>query len=201
MQTFRGTKATKFGREHERDALEFAEKFLAENLGPQFGPIAIQGSGLVIDPVDFWLAATPDGVLIADGLAGKALVEVKCPYSARNLTISEAIDSLKSFCLRRDDKGVATLKSSHPYFYQVQFQMHVCRAQHCFLCCLDAERNATSNRFDYDSKFVDDCMVKLRSFYFDELLPALHCRSSSLRWLRRNAQRSEQSCQNGEGLP
>ena len=119
VQTFRCIKATKYGREHERDALEFAEKFLAENLRPQFGPIAIQGSGLAIDPVDSWLAATPDGVLIADGLTAKALIEVKCPYSARNLTISEAIYSLKSFCLRRDDKGVVTLKLSHSYFYQV----------------------------------------------------------------------------------
>ena len=172
VQTFRGTKATKYGREHERDALEFAEKVLAENLGPQFGPVAIQGSGLVIDPVDSWLAATPDGVLIADGLTGKALVEVKCPYSARNLTISEAIDSLKSFCLRRDDKGVVTLKSSHSYFYQVQFQMHVCRAQHCFFVVW-TPKECHIQQINYDSKFVDDCMVKLRSFYFDELLPAL----------------------------
>ena len=38
----------------------------------------------------FWLSASPDG-LIVDSIEGPGLIEIKCPSSKRNLTLSEML--------------------------------------------------------------------------------------------------------------
>ncbi|KAJ8882467.1 hypothetical protein PR048_014275 [Dryococelus australis] len=56
-----------------------------------------------------WLAATPDGLV-----GNNALVEVKCPVTARNLTPQEAVKEKKlTYCILIDDH--LYLKENHPY--------------------------------------------------------------------------------------
>ena len=51
------------------------------------------------------------------------VVEYKNPYNARDMTISEAVEKVKDFCLTHDEDGRLRLKESHPYYYQVQATM------------------------------------------------------------------------------
>ena len=41
-----------------------------------------------------------------------------------------------------------------------------------FFWCVDT-KEVFIQQIDYDKKFVQDCMSKLKAFYFDEVLPAL----------------------------
>ena len=79
-------------------------------------------SGLIINPKWPWLAASPDGLVIADNKCSGA-VEVKCPYSKLDMEISEACKD-KSFFMEMKPTG-PSLKPTHAYFYQCQGIMNI----------------------------------------------------------------------------
>lgn len=84
-----------------------------------------------VEPSGLWL--TESGMLGAspDGLVGdSAVVEVKCPYKHRNAAIEEAIQDA-AFCLEKQGHQYH-LKTTHPYWHQVQGQMHVAGRDECF---------------------------------------------------------------------
>ena len=62
-----------------------------------------------------------DGVINDQSGHAVRIVEVKCPYKARDKTLDDMYYD-NSFCLCLAD-GVPTLKKTHKYFYQVQCQM------------------------------------------------------------------------------
>ena len=76
--------------------------------------------GLVIKPEKPWLGASPDGAFINDD-GNLKLVEIKCPFSARE---SDVIDVP---FLDKDHH----LKKSHQYYTQVQIAMYCCSATTC----------------------------------------------------------------------
>lgn len=84
--------------------------------------------GLVINPMFPFLGATPDASVCDDGETG--IMEVKCPYSARDMTIPEAVRDIKDFFLTADGRQ-CKLKQSHKHYYQVQGQLLVTGAPFC----------------------------------------------------------------------
>ena len=74
------------------------------------------------------------------------------------------------FCLKAD--GVSILKRSHSYHCQVQHQLCVTGVQWAdFVLWTPTEM--IIERIKYDEPFVMANLVKLKAFYFDQLLPAL----------------------------
>jgi YqaJ-like viral recombinase domain len=73
--------------------------------------------------------ASPDGLIKEKNAA----VEVKCPNSARNISITDACKN-KKFCLRAtDNDGHLTHHPDHAYDHQVQGQMHLTNKDFCYL--------------------------------------------------------------------
>ena len=71
-----------------------------------------QRVGLVISVDNPWIAASPDDRAI-DSLAAQSrgIVEYKNPFSVRDLTLPEACDQVKSFCLeKQEEMGQLTYK-------------------------------------------------------------------------------------------
>ena len=60
------------------------------------------------------MVASPDGVVKCD-CCGSGVLEIKCPFSCKNKSLAEAIESDGQFCLT----STRTLKTDHAYFYQV----------------------------------------------------------------------------------
>ncbi|KAA0717401.1 hypothetical protein E1301_Tti022895 [Triplophysa tibetana] len=85
----------------------------------------VQESGL-------WLS--PSGVLGAspDGLVGSSeILEVKCPYNAREMTIDDAVKQKKiSYISKEGD--TYSLRRDHKYWHQVQGQLHLTGRQTCY---------------------------------------------------------------------
>ena len=56
----------------------------------------IKKCGFIINPQWPWLGCSPDGIVFKNEMA-VGCIEVKCPYSKKNMTTKEAADSDKTF--------------------------------------------------------------------------------------------------------
>jgi hypothetical protein len=83
--------------------------------------------GFFVDPVHYFLGASPDGIIGED-----TLVEVKCPSASRNYSsIIEAVTNKKCVHLQ-NLAGNLSLKKTHSYFYQIQGQLHIANKSKCY---------------------------------------------------------------------
>ena len=106
------SKYTEWGFQHEEEAIkEYTRKM---NTLHKFN---ITKSGLILHPTFPHLGASPDGKINCQ-CCGSGVLEVKCPYSCKTRTISEATEDLK-FCLETNEAASLELKSSHAYYFQV----------------------------------------------------------------------------------
>ena len=96
----------KWGKNHEDDVI-FA---IINGLG-----VKISKCGLFIDLDHPYLCTTPDGLIGDDGT-----VELKCLYSARDMTPDEEIFDKLINVYKLDKKGEMSVNKKHPYFYQIQ---------------------------------------------------------------------------------
>ena len=87
--------------------------------------IHIPDCGLVVNPSYSFLGASPDGKVCDNGIIG--IPEVKCPYPAREVLLSAAVNTIPKFCL---DKNMH-LKNNHEHYFQVQGQLLVTGAPFC----------------------------------------------------------------------
>lgn len=106
-----------------------------------------------------WLAASADGQVSCQ-CHGTGVLEIKCPYNFRNSTACEMLSDQTRCCL--DSAGA--LKERHPYYTQVQMQMHIYDVSFCIfvvragdeLCIDTVQRN---------SAFLEDAVPKLEHFW------------------------------------
>ena len=107
--------------------------------------------GCVVEDTGLWLhssgvlGASPDGCITFPPIAVPpcihyqnreavsllpSIIEVKCPYSARDMTVAAATSQLKEFYIGNDN-GRLFLKESRNYYHQIQGQLHLTDT----LCC------------------------------------------------------------------
>ncbi|XP_063046180.1 uncharacterized protein LOC134440153 isoform X1 [Engraulis encrasicolus] len=111
------------------------------------------------------LGASPDGLL----LSSNYLVEVKCPYSAREKTIAQAAEA-KDFYLYVDQvTGLFRLKNTHNYWHQIQGNLHLTEATTCHLVVWTTQDMAIVE-IKKDPAWVSNLKV-LEIFYKDHFLP------------------------------
>jgi hypothetical protein len=84
--------------------------------------------GLFVDIEKTFLGASPDGLVYLD-----AIVEIKCPFAARNTDIKTAIEFFFKYLEMnpRDDNKIL-LKENDTYIYQVQGQLLMSNLQKCY---------------------------------------------------------------------
>lgn len=93
------------------------------------------------------------------------ILEVKCPYSKRDITPEEACKDPDFYCTF--ENGRLNLKRSHQYFHQVQLQLYVC-SDFCSWCdfCVYTTKGCLVCRQQLDSDWVSQCIPELE-FYFN----------------------------------
>ena len=89
-----GVQAINWGINNEAEAIEDFR---------QVTGLAVEESGLWLEPSGI-LDASPDGLIGSD-----SIIEVKCPYTYRQYTIAEAIQT-KHFFLKKTEKSTYELK-------------------------------------------------------------------------------------------
>ncbi|KAH8022150.1 hypothetical protein HPB51_022032 [Rhipicephalus microplus] len=123
------------GRQQERVAIRLYEQEMET---------AVQPCGLFVYPEYGFLAAVPDGLIASDGI-----VEVKCPFTAKDMEPSEAA---KKYNQRSQVHEPPKLSRSHNYFYQVQGQLHITKRSFChFVVC--TSKGIHVQRIERDNDF------------------------------------------------
>ena len=97
------SESTQWGKDHEQVAIA---KYESEN------KIKVSRCGFIINTKWPWLGCSPDGIVTSKA------IEIKCPYSKKDMTIEEMCTE-KTFYLKMVN-GKPKLKERHAYFYQCQ---------------------------------------------------------------------------------
>lgn len=147
------TAAVKHGKKYETVALE---QFEREN-----GQKTLK-CGLFVNPKIPYLGASPDGII------DDTVVEVKCPFSAKNELISpQTVPYLKL-----DSDGCLTLSRTHNYFYQVQGQMFCSGRKQC-LFLVYTTKDLKAVNLSLDEVFVQSMVNSLKEFFDMYFKPAV----------------------------
>lgn len=121
----------------------------------------VRDCGLCINPEFPFLGATPDGIVCDEGTSG--IIEIKCSYTARDMTIEESL-SLPNFCLHKTNDKIS-LKKSHAYYFQVQGQLMITGVTFCdFLAYTGKEIHI--ERIHPDVDFMKELGSNLSEIYF-----------------------------------
>ena len=115
------SRATTWGCEHEVSALEAYK----QKEGNHHIDFSISKSGFCVHHLYPFMSASPDGIM-----AGKGVLEIKCPYSCRDKSLLEKSRESRFF-LKADKDRKLTLDITHSYHYQVQAQLKFCSADYC----------------------------------------------------------------------
>lgn len=147
-----GIKAVQWGIQCEDDAIKEFES--------QHG--LVSKCGLVLHSCGY-IGASPDGIVGPD-----CLLEVKCPYKARQKSIDELIKTDKTFYLKFDNNtGTYTLDQHHDYYHQVQGQLHICNKTICYFYVY-SPLGSKMTTIVKDIEWADN-MDKLQLFYKENL--------------------------------
>ncbi len=120
-------------------------------------------AGLVVNPLFPHLGASPDGFVCCD-CCGKGLLEIKCPFTARDIHPSGLRGKPRS-CL--GEKGVVT---SHAYYTQMQGQLVISERQYCDLAVWTPV-GVVIERVFVDISFTEKLITKLTAFYVSSIIP------------------------------
>lgn len=148
------TKPTSYGNANEKNAKKMYINTTKSHL---------HDIGLVVNPAFPFLGASPDAIVCSDGESG--ILEVKCPYAARDLTISEAVGTVKGLCLEKNGETL-TLKKNHKHYHQVQGQLLVTGASFCDFAVY-TRHDFFVERIKPDEDFMLIMLKKLKSFYIE----------------------------------
>lgn len=156
--TFKGNIYTEYGQQNESNALLYFEQVTGKK---------VQKCGLVIHKDYPFLAASPDGVIHEEN----ALVEIKCPYKARDSTIEQAFEN-KEILFATYIGGKLNLKKEDKYYYQVQGQLHVTGKNYCYFV-IWTPKGMAYELIEKDESCWEKMFPKLERFYFDNMLPEI----------------------------
>ena len=166
------TVATKYGLEKEAVAVK---EYVSHQHSYGHPDLTVSPSGFIVSCTHSFLGASPDGVVYDPSNMSQpfGFLEVKCPYSARNVTPVEAC-TLPGFCCETDmTTGLLTLKKGHPYYSQVQGQMAIGERPWCNFVVFTG-KGLSVQRIEFDESFWKDRLLpKLVDFYNNCVVPEI----------------------------
>lgn len=157
-QVFKGNTSTAWGLQNESIAIA---QFASQN------NVEVRSSGLVVHQQYPFLAASPDGLI-----GENEIIEVKCPVSARSMSIESAVEAKRIKFLEMKH-GLPSLKANHSYMYQVQGILNITGRQLCYFVVW-SPLSMVVQSIEKDVLFWEDKMLpKLKKFYYNCLLPEI----------------------------
>ena len=128
-------------------------------------------TGKRVEDIAIWfhssgiLGASPDGIV-----DDQTVLEAKCPYTERNMTIEEAVQSSATFCLEKcESEQCYTLKKDHIYWHQVQGEMYFSQRKFYYFVFWTAKNSAVI-RIERDDTWAANIPL-LTQFYFNHIFP------------------------------
>lgn len=151
--------ATNYGSQNEALA---KQKYLAN-----FPERHLHSCGLLLQPNLPFLGATPDGIA-CDGSGGSGLLEIKCPYAARDMMVAEAVEKCKNFYIVKEGDTLTVSKTHHCY-YQIQGQLLLSGLEYCDFV-LYTKRDVFFDKVHRDTAFINNMIVQLQKFHINHFI-------------------------------
>ena len=128
--------------------------------------------GFFVHPEKGWLGASPDAdVNDPDSPMSNGIAELKCPFLKADVTVEEACQDTVFYCTMDEDDNLE-LDRSHQYYHQVQLQLYVSGRSWCDFCVYTC-KNVAVERIYPDTKWQQECIPTLDSYFFNCMLPEL----------------------------
>ena len=135
--------------------------------------VIVEKCGFIIHHDRGWLGASPDG-RVKNGACNQrdGILEVKCPYSKREVSPEEACSDSNFYCELVNSK--VQLKKTHSYFHQVQLQLYVGADLYdwCDFCVYTCKGMSVQHILP-DFKWQEESIPLLESFFDDYMLPEI----------------------------
>ncbi len=166
------TLATRYGIEMEPVAIE---AYVQHQHNHGLPDLVVTASGFHVSSSHTFLGATPDGSVYDPHYTAEpfGFLEVKCPFSAKDVEPYEACTKPNFFSTVNKDTNTIELKESHSYYCQVQGQMEVGKRQWCDFV-IYTQKGISVQRITFNERFwTDKLLPKLERFYNNCLLPEL----------------------------
>ncbi|XP_050520340.1 uncharacterized protein LOC126893858 [Daktulosphaira vitifoliae] len=130
--------------------------------------IEIEPCGVFIDENLNYLIASPDGLIGSDGI-----VEVKCPFNAKDMTPKIAITEKIIKYVHFDKNGNLLLKRTSQEFYQIQGELHITQREYCYLIIWTGKGMVYEKIMRDDVFWKNNMENQLINFYENCMLPEL----------------------------
>ena len=154
---------------------DVARKAYIEAVSPNHTCFKVTQTGLHLHPSYPYLGASPDGI-IKCSCCGLGLLEIKCPYSKRDVDVSRISDP--KFYLKDTASGLE-LDRNHDYYMQVQGQLFICNYNYCDFVCW-SPKGMHIERIQQDPSIFLSIVPKLCKFFFKFIVrEILHIDSAS----------------------
>ena len=146
------------------------KEYVAYQRSQGHSDLVVTPSGFLVCEEHHFLGASPDSTVYNpdDTQHPFGLLEVKCPYSQRQMTPEDACSS-SGFCCTASS-GRLSLKRSHHYYAQVQGQMAIAIRPWCDFV-IYTTLGISVDRIYFDKAYWDTLLSKLISFYNNCVAP------------------------------
>lgn len=133
----------------------------------------IKEAGLIIQSHIFWLGASPNEIILDKNTQEIGLIEIKCPYSKRNYSVSVMVND-KSFYIALDKEKKPYLKKDHQYGYftQIQVATGLAGLKWCHFVVYVYE-GIVIVKVEFDKEYFNSVIEKMNTFYKDYYLDNL----------------------------
>ncbi|XP_038058735.1 uncharacterized protein LOC119730016 [Patiria miniata] len=160
--------ATTYGKKHEAVA---KSKYLMK-MRRTHRHFNLEKIGLCISSSHPFIAASPDGYVNCK-CCGAGLVEVKCPFKDKSLTVTQYASKGKT-CLTVDEDKVS-LRTTHNYYAQVQCQLFCTDRKYCdFVLMTEAKEDSMLIQRVYrNDEIINQMKHKASSFWANAVLSEL----------------------------
>ena len=123
---------TKEALNHGKEFEPIARQIYIDVMKFKLKHVSFRENGIVIQPLLYWLAASPDGLTTDESSTPiLGLIEIKCPFSKRNLHPQDMLKDKNFYVELRD--GMPHLKEEHSngYYSQIQMAMGLSQLKFC----------------------------------------------------------------------
>ncbi|XP_013391521.1 uncharacterized protein LOC106159688 [Lingula anatina] len=143
------TPAIRHGQDYEKIAIRKFEE--SQNL-------KVEQCGLFICLEAPYLGATPDGLIGVDGI-----LEVKCPYKGRNMTVGTGPNFPFIECV----SGAFRLKKTHKYYAQVQGQLFITKRSFCYFVVFTF-KDLFVELIHSDTEYFSTCILPRLTLFYEK---------------------------------
>lgn len=152
------SEACRYGQNMEPQARQAYERYFS---------CTVIRMGLVVCKPQPWLCCSLDGFI----REGRRLLEIKCPYTCRDRPICSGTGDPHVKYIECTD-GMLRLKTSHPYYTQVQVCMYVVNVNQCDFFVYSPAGHVCIT-VTKDDSLLQELIPKMEAFYFNSYLPML----------------------------